>query len=180
MMWNDVLDLPLDQLFMYESCGPRPDYLCMDGVSIGILTDKVQKEGNLFTPVSSPEFLDAPGYSDRQIIKTKESRNLVSKACEKEEFPNIKPMHIKQDPGLQIVSDLINDIKSEGYRSMPTEIADLLSEVTNVSSIISIFQVVDRELMQNIREILLDDQQELMIDPKNLRLKQEMFETSWG
>ena len=59
---------------------------------------------------------------------------------------------------------------------MPTEIADLLSEVTNVSSIISIFQVVDRELMQNIREILSDDQQELMIDPKNLKLKQEMFE----
>ena len=116
MMWNDVLDLPLDQLFMYESCGPRPDYLCMDGVSIGILTDKVQKEGNLFTPVSSPETLDAPGYNDRQIIKTKKRRNLVSKACEKEEFPNIKPTNIKQNQGLQIVPDLINGIKSEGYR----------------------------------------------------------------
>ena len=30
--------------------------------------------------------------------------------------------------------------------------------------------------MQNIREILSDDEQELMIDPKNLKLKQEMFE----
>ena len=56
---------------------------------------------------------------------------------------------------------------------MPTEVADLLSEVTNVLSIISIFQVVDRNLMQNLREILSDDQQELMMDPSHLKLKQE-------
>ena len=64
--------------------------------------------------------LHAPRYSDRQIIKTKKSRNLISKACEKEEFQNIKLLHIKQDPGLQIVSDLINGMISVGYSSMPT------------------------------------------------------------
>ena len=41
------------------------------GVSIGMMVDKVQKEGNLFVPVESDNVLDAPEYKQRMFIKTK-------------------------------------------------------------------------------------------------------------
>ena len=28
--WGEVLDLPLKDLFVCDSCGPQPKYLCMD------------------------------------------------------------------------------------------------------------------------------------------------------
>ena len=37
IFWKEVLNLPLEKLFICDDCGPRPDYLCMDGVSIALV-----------------------------------------------------------------------------------------------------------------------------------------------
>ena len=66
--WNQVLDLPLEKLFICDDCRPRPEFLCMDGVSVGMMVDKVQKEGNLFVPIESDKILDAPEYKETEII----------------------------------------------------------------------------------------------------------------
>ena len=59
---------------MCGTCGPRPEYLCMDGGSIYWNDDiKKGKKGNIFVPVSSSEVLDASSYKDRQIIKMKKN-----------------------------------------------------------------------------------------------------------
>ena len=69
--WNQVLDLPLEKLFICDDCGPRPEFLCMDGVSVGMMVDKVQKEGNLFVPIKSEQENDNESLSRRKISKYK-------------------------------------------------------------------------------------------------------------
>ena len=68
---------------------------------------------------------------------------------------------------------MVSYLVSEGYRKIA--VSEMFSELTNVSSIISIFQVVDIELMKNMKENLLDEKQELMIDSANLNLKQAIY-----
>ena len=96
LFWKEVLNLPLQKLFICDDCGPRPDYLCMDGVSIGMMVDKVQKEGNLFVPIEPDNVLDAPEYKQRMFIKTKKNRRMLIKACEERKFPIIKSTHYNQ------------------------------------------------------------------------------------
>ena len=175
LFWKDVLNLPLEKLFTCDDCGPRPDYLCMDGVSIGMMVDKVQKEGNLFVPIESDNVLDAPEYKQRMFIKTKKNRRMLIKACEERKFPTIRSTHYNQDPGMKNVSDLLEGIKSEGYASMPDAISDLLQEISSVSSTISIFQTLDIDLLNNLKTSLQDDERDLLTDQKYLDLKQRMF-----
>ena len=175
LFWNEVLNLPLDKLFVCDDCGPRPEVLCMDGVSIGIMVDKVQKEGNLFVPISSDEILDAPEYKERMFIKTKKNRKMIIKACEDRKYPNIRSSQFNQDPGLKNVSDMLEGVKLEGYQNMPDAISDLLYEITSVSSSISIFQTMDTDLLNNLKESLQDDKHDFLTDPKYLQLKQNIF-----
>ena len=58
----------------------------MDGVSIGMMVDKVQKEGNLFVPIQSDNILDAPEYKERMYIKTKKNRKMLRTACEERKY----------------------------------------------------------------------------------------------
>ena len=91
----------------------------MDGVSIGMMVDKVQREGNLFVPIESGKILDAPEYKERMFIKTKKNRKMIIKACQEGKFPNIKHSLFDQDPGLEHVSTLFEGLKSEGYKGFP-------------------------------------------------------------
>ena len=54
----------------------------MDGVSQGMMVDKVQKRGNMFVPIESDQVLDAPEYKDRMFIKTKKNKKMIIKACQ--------------------------------------------------------------------------------------------------
>ena len=47
---------------------------------------------------------------------------------------------------------LTEDIKAEGYRELPREVADLLYDITNVSSTTSFFQVIDPQLLLEIKK----------------------------
>ena len=40
--WENVLDINMKSSFVCQSCGPRPKDLCMDGVAIRILFEKIQ------------------------------------------------------------------------------------------------------------------------------------------
>ena len=79
--WNEVLNLPLEQLFTCDDCGPRPKFLCMDGVSLGMMVDKVR--GNMLVPIESDQVQDAPEYKERMFIKTKKNRNKLGLSCAK-------------------------------------------------------------------------------------------------
>ena len=175
MFWREVLNLPLEKLFICDDCGPRPEYLCMDGVSIGMMVDKVQKEGNIFVPIQSENILDAPEFKERMFIKTKKNRNMLRTACEERKYPNIKTTQYSQDPGMKSVSDLFEGIKSEGYTNMPDAIRDLVYEITSVSSTISIFQPMDNDLLNKLKESLQDNEKDLLTNQKYLDLKHQMF-----
>ena len=124
----------------------------MDGVSVCMMVDKVQKEGNLFLPIESDKILDAPEYKERMFIKTKKNRKMIIKACQEGKFPNIKNSQFDQDPGLEHVSTLLEGIKSEGYKQMPNGISNILREITSVSSTISLFQTMELHLLNDIRK----------------------------
>ena len=66
LFWNEVLNLPLEQLFPCDDCGPK--FSCMDAVSLGMMVDKVQKRGSIFVPIKSDQVLDAPEFKDRMFI----------------------------------------------------------------------------------------------------------------
>ena len=57
-------------------CGPRPNFLCCDGVAIGCLVDKVENEKreDLFLEMESANILEAPPYSEWQLIRKRENR----------------------------------------------------------------------------------------------------------
>ena len=87
---------------------------------------------------------------------------MLRTACEERKYPNIKTTQYSQDPGMKSVSDLFEGIKSEGYTNMPDAIRDLVYEITSVSSTISIFQPMDNDLLNKLKESLQDNEKDLL------------------
>ena len=73
MFWEEILSMNPEISFMCPECGPRPDFLCMDGVCIGISLDNIknQKDSDLFLEYSEKEILDAPEYKTKCLLKKK-------------------------------------------------------------------------------------------------------------
>ena len=154
---------PKTRISLYGWCGDRYD------------GEKLKKEDNLILPASSPVVLDAPSYKERMFIKTKKNRKLLKTACEENKFPNFRFVNYNQDPGMEIIRDLIEAVKADGHRDLPSEIADLILDLTTVSSTVSMFQVVNKNLLGELKSALESESEELMINPNTLDLKQKIF-----
>jgi hypothetical protein len=85
LFWTAVLDMNEKSSFVCSVCGPRPQDLCMDGVAVGMLFDKV-KDINMdefVIPFESSEILDAPSFRERMFIKNKKKQGISEKMYEK-------------------------------------------------------------------------------------------------
>ena len=106
---------------MCPECGPRPAYLCMDGVCIGISVDNIrdQKDTDLFLEYSDKPILDAAEYKERMFLKVKKNRDSLKISSKKKTFPNIRSVKFDKDPGMLVVKELIQGIKEEGHSELP-------------------------------------------------------------
>ena len=75
--WGDVLELPLEKLFICDSCGPRPELLCMDGVAIGMMVENVKSQENLTLQENTSVVLAVSKFKDRVFNKQKNNRKAV-------------------------------------------------------------------------------------------------------
>ena len=183
-IWNngvtqfwDALHFDEKTAFMCENCGPMPDNLCMDGVCIGMASDKIKGENrsDLVLEYSDKPTLDAPNYKERMFISQKKNRDLVKKIVTNETFPNLDKTKFDNDFGMKKVTDFLSEVKSEGNKTLPKEYRNILNDLCSVSSTISIFQVANTSLMQCIKSKLIDSNTNLITDPRTLKLKQRMF-----
>ena len=155
--------------FMCPECGPRPDFLCMDGVCIGISLDNIKNQKD------SDPFLE---YSEkRMFVKEKKNRDLIRSACSREKLPDLRSVKFEKDPGMLIIREFIQEIKSEGHSEIPSEYIDVLLDISSVSSTISMLQINKKTLINRLIENLNSPDTQLMCDPENLHLKQEIFRT---
>jgi hypothetical protein len=59
--YNDkVLQIDEQQSALCQTCGPRPSFLCVDGVAIGVLVDKLQVSGQCLFSLSLSLYLSLP------------------------------------------------------------------------------------------------------------------------
>ena len=69
--WGDVLG----KLLICDSCGPRPETLCMDGVAIDMMVENVKSQENL--TLQDSVVLAVSKFKDRVFNKQKNNRKAV-------------------------------------------------------------------------------------------------------
>ena len=168
-----------EQAFMCPECGPRPDYLCMDGVCIGISVDNMrdQKDSDLFLEYSDKPILDATEYKERMFLKQKKNRDLLKHSCLKNKYPDLRLVKFEKDPGMLVIKDFVQGVKSEGHSDLPREYADVLLDISSFSSTISMLQIQNKNLMNQLKENLDCEQSQLMCNQDSLELKHQLFKT---
>ena len=146
----------------------------MDGVSIGMLVDKLRDEENPLLPFISKEILDAPEFKDRMFIKLKKNRNLLQNVFKSSsKTVNLSKKDLEKDPNMANVQTYLSNVKSEGY-SDNVEFFDLLTDISSVSSTTSIFQVMNVELLEKLKDNMLDKNSQIMKSVETLELKEEI------
>ena len=85
---------------------------------------------------------------------------MVIKANKERKCPNIISSHLILGPGMKFVSDFLEGIKLECYKTMPDAIYDLFIETTSVSSTIYRFQIMDADLLNSLKESLQNDEKD--------------------
>ena len=151
---------------MCSDCGPRPDYLCMDGVCIGMSSELIrnEKESDLKLKFSDKPTLDAPVYKERMFIREKKHRDLLRNACLKNKIPDLRGVKFDKDPKMTIVKKFVEGIKCEGNTVLPKEYADVMLDISSVSSTISMLQINKTNLLNKLKHNLSSDAQ-IMCDP---------------
>ena len=96
--WENVLGMDPKNL-LCESCGPFPEVLVADGVSIGMFIENLRGKENLFVPYNSPDVLQAPSFNDRNFIRQPSNRAILKKAAESGKFPLFRTANLSDDPG---------------------------------------------------------------------------------
>ena len=45
-IWNSAVTMFWEEILSMSQCGPRPEFLCMDGVCIGISVDNIKNQND--------------------------------------------------------------------------------------------------------------------------------------
>ena len=177
--WEEILSMNPEKSFVCPDCGPRPDFLCMDGVCVGISVDNIkhQKDSDLFLQYSDKDILDAPDYKSRMFIKEKRNREIIRNACLQSKIPDLRKVNFEKDPGMLLIKDFFSALKSRNASDFPSPYCDILNDISSVSSTISMLQVNERSLIVKLIENLSLSNTQLMCEPASLNLKQELFKT---
>ena len=142
-----------------------------DGVAVGMQWDKMKEISDLIMPFNSPEILDAPQYKERMFIKMKKNRDLLKKCMETGNYPNFSKFDFSKEPKMQFVQGVCEELKTQGYRTLPEAIHHIFHDLSSKSSTVSLFQVVDIELLSQLKDNLNTLHGQLIIDPHTLNLK---------
>jgi hypothetical protein len=130
--WKEVLNLNLKDLMKCKACGPSPEYLVADGVSIGLLVEHLRGVDNLLVPFASQEVMEAPSYQDRHFVTKPANRKYLKTCAEAGKYPS-KRMAKSDDPGMTALLDLIEVTKKTEVK--PTEAT--INIMTDLSSVLS-------------------------------------------
>ena len=171
LFWEEVLNMNPKTAFVCPDCGPRPKTLCCDGVAVGMQWDKMKEISDLIMPFNSPEILDAPQYKERMFIKMKKNRDLLKKCMDTGNYPNFSKFDFSKEPKMQFVHGVCEELKAQGYRTLPEAISYIFHDLSSNSSTVSLFQVVDMELLSQLKDNLNTLHSQLIIDPHSLKLK---------
>ena len=168
-----------EKSFVCPDCGPRPDFLCMDGACVGISVDNIkhQKDSDLFLQYSDKDILNVPDYKSRMFIKEKRNREIIRNACLQSKIPDLRKVNFEKDPGMLLIKDFFSALKSRNASDFPSPYCDILNDISSVSSTISMLQVNERSLIVKLIENLSLSNTQLMCEPASLNLKQELFKT---
>ena len=103
--WTEVLDINEKASFVCSSCGPRPKDLCMDGVAVGMLFEKVKDKSmeEFVIPFDSIEVFDAPNFRDRMFLKNKKGREYLRICMRDKIFPNFQEMCFNKEPNISLL-----------------------------------------------------------------------------
>ena len=88
--------------------------------------------------------MDAPEYKCRMFITEKKNRDLIKSACLKNRLPDLRSVKFEKDPGMLVIKYFLQWIKNEGHSDDPMEYADVLMDVSYVSSTISMLQICEK------------------------------------
>ena len=170
LFWEEVLNINPKTGFVCPECGPRPKTLCCDGVAVGMQWEKIKdiSDLDLVLPFNSPEILDAPHYKERMFIKLKKNRDMLKKCMDTENYPNFSKCDFSKEPNMIFVKNACEELKSQGYTTLPEAMSDIFHNLSSNSSTVSLFQVVDIKLMDQLKNNLFCKSSQLNIDQRCL------------
>ena len=171
LFWGEVLNINPKTGFVCPECGPRPKTLCCDGVAVGMQWEKIKDISDLVLPFNSPEILDAPHYKERMFIKLKKNRDVLKKCMDTENFPNFSKFDFSKEPNMVFVKNACEELKSQGYTTLPHAMSGIFHDLSSNSSTVSLFQVADINLMDQLKENLFCKSSQLIIDQQSLVLQ---------
>ena len=132
-----------------------------------------EKKEDLFLTKESPNILEAPAYKERIIIKQKYNREILQNLPEDGQFAEYLDL---DDEGALLVMEFQEQLQREGFVSLSNEHREVLRDISTSSSLISQFQPFDEDMMIQLKNVLENNQQELLIDINFLQLKEKLMQ----
>lgn len=192
IFWKDIFVINLKKTYLCNTCGPRPSTLVVDGIALGIQTKqfkKYMKNMTLYAPYSSPEILEGSVFSNRMFVKKQSNRNVLRNAAINNIWPKIE-LQAESDPefmsgkkrkrgdaidgGMDLVWKCLDQIDQS---KPPNEgMVKLLLNLSTKTSTTSLFQVIDTELLGQLKSYLKGSKDHNFVrGPSNIHLHQKMM-----
>ena len=156
IFWNKVLDINMKEMFQCKNCGVRPEMLVADGVSIGLQLKRLAGKENLFIPFSNKPLIKGPPYKKRMFVKKHKNQMILKEAAETKSWPNFNSC-IKNDSGMRKVEIMVSKVKCSDKQPKKA-LLDLFRELGNKTSTTSLFQVVNEDLLEQLKKYCNGDQ----------------------
>ena len=172
--WNNILTIDDKKSFVCVDCGPRPNVLVLDGIAMGLQISELKKNcENLKTqtPFQSLKTFESSKYEDRMFIRKPANRKILKEAAQNCAWPELPQNQSESDSDFQLGgkrkrTDI--DIGMDLFVKMLMKInklsppskgfVQLMANLSTSTSTVGIFQVIDEQLLDDLKQYLKGDQ----------------------
>ena len=169
--WTNILGIDDSKAFTCTNCGPRPNYLVVDGITMGIQTsvfNKYRDQMTTTTPHVSNATLEGSKFEDRMFIKKSSNRKILREAAKNCIWPVLTGKDVENDPEFEVgVKRKRDDSSDEGMLKFKTLMSktdqtkpptkgfrSILYNLSSSSSTVALLQVIDKPLIEQLIKYL--------------------------
>ena len=169
--FTNVLKIDEKEIFKCRNCGPRPKVFVIDGIAMGLMKSRLDKNEEEFKndlgKKSKIEFVGSK-YKDRMFIKLSKNRKKIRTAAIEKDWPVLgnagdsdsdpeyevgeKRKKNEQDEGMEIFTNFVKELDQSVKPS--SAILMLMENLSSSSSTIGMMQEFDEDLIHKIQLFL--------------------------
>ena len=169
--WTNILEIDDNKAFTCTTCGPRPNYLVVDGITMGIqasVFNKYRDQMTTTTPYVSNTTLEGSKFEDRMFIKKSSNRKILRDAAKNSTWPVLTVKDDEIDPEFEVgIKRKREDNSDDGMLKFKKLMAktdqtnppskgfrSIMFNLSSSTSTVALLQVIQKPLIEQLIKYL--------------------------